>query len=418
LLIALKLAARLPFYYGWIVAGAVALTIVMAMTLTVTTLSAFVAPLSDEFGWSRGEISGVVSFGTLGAAVSGPLFGRWVDRYGARVLLTVGSLAIAASLVGMASMQNLFMFTVAFTVGRTVMFNLEHLVGPTAVANWFVRRRATATALVMSSSRVGLGLWPAFAGVLFVITSWRTAFWVFAIIVAVAAIVPWLFVIARRPEDIGMAPDTIAPSNDGPSVGLHGQEHQWTARAALRTQAFWLILVVNAVTFFVAGGVGLHRVPYFIDNGLSTALVGPVLIGFAVGMGIGGFMAARLMRRFSEQSLMAMLLLASGGAIAVLLITPANAWAIAYALGEGTVFGGLFTIQPVIYANYYGRASVGTIRGLASPFVMVSNAAGALFAGVVYDLSGDDYTIAFVTFITLFGVSAVVARMARKPTPR
>jgi predicted MFS family arabinose efflux permease len=201
-------------------------------------------------------------------------------------------------------------------------------------------------------------------------------------------------------------------------VGLHGQEHQWTARAALRTQAFWLILVVNAVTFFVAGGVGLHRVPYFIDNGLSTALVGPVLIGFAVGMGIGGFMAARLMRRFSEQSLMAMLLLASGGAIAVLLITPANAWAIAYALGEGTVFGGLFTIQPVIYANYYGRASVGTIRGLASPFVMVSNAAGALFAGVVYDLSGDDYTIAFVTFITLFGVSAVVARMARKPTPR
>ncbi len=130
-----KLVTRFPFYYGWVLASAVSLTIVMAMTLTVTTLSAFVEPLSDEFGWSRGEISGVVSLGTVGAAISGPLIGRWVDRYGARVLLTVGSLAIAVSLAGMASMQNLFMFAVAFTVGRTVMFNLEHLVAPTAVAN-------------------------------------------------------------------------------------------------------------------------------------------------------------------------------------------------------------------------------------------------------------------------------------------
>jgi predicted MFS family arabinose efflux permease len=122
------------------------------------------------------------------------------------------------------------------------------------------------------------------------------------------------------------------------------------------------------------------------------------------------------MRRFSERSLMAMLLLAGGGIMAMLLITPGNAWAIAHALAEGTVFGGLFTIQPVMYANYYGRASVGTIRGLAAPFVMVGNAAGALFAGVLYDLSGDDYTTAFMTFVALFAASAVAASIAGKPT--
>ena len=415
--IGLKLAARVPFYYGWIVAAAVSLIIMTSMTLTVTTMSAFVEPLSREFGWSRTQISGVVSFGTLGAALAGPLLGRWVDRYGARVLLTVGSLIMAASLVGLASMQSLVMFTIAFAVGRTVMMNVEHLIGPTAAANWFIRRRATATALVLASSRVGLGLWPALAGLLFVVTSWRTAYWTFAIVVGAAAIVPWLFIIARRPEDVGMLPDGDVPSHDV-GVAARLDEPQWTPRAAIRTQAFWLILVVNTVTLFVGSGVGLHRVPYFIDKGMSTAFAGPVLIGFAVGMVIGGFLAARLLRMLSERSVMAILLLCSAGLMGVLLITPGNGWAIGYGLADGTVFGALFTLQPVIYANFYGRASVGAIRGLAAPVVMVGNAAGALFGGIVYDRSGNDYTGVFITFAVLLVVSAGAARMARKPVPR
>lgn len=417
--VGMRLAKRVPFYYGWVVAGAVALIIMTAMTLTVTTMSAFVEPLSREFGWSRGAISGAISFGTLGAAAAGPLLGRWVDRYGARMLLTVGSLVMAASLFGLAMMQNLLMFYVVFVLGRTVMMNIEHLIGPTAAANWFIRRRATATALVLGSSRVGLGVWPAMAGLVFVVADWRTAFWIMGIIVGVAAIVPLVFIVGRRPEDVGLLPDgDTRRASDEAAASVRLEEPAWTAREALRTQAFWLIMGVNSIALFIGSGVGLHRIPYFVDKGLNEALVGPILIAFSIGMAAGGFVAARLMRWFAETTVTAMLMVLGAGLMVLLLATPGNALAIGYGLLDGVIFGGLLTSQPVIYANFYGRMSVGTIRGLAHPALMVGNAGGALFGGVVYDLSGQTYTWVFVTFIGLLLIGAVSAKLARKPQRR
>ena len=82
------MAHALPFYYGWVVAGnGVALSLSTRTVMAVATLSVFVVPMTQSMGWSVGMFSGAVSLGGLAAVFVSPIVGRWLDKYGAGVIL-------------------------------------------------------------------------------------------------------------------------------------------------------------------------------------------------------------------------------------------------------------------------------------------------------------------------------------------
>jgi len=84
-------------YYGWFVAIAAGAAEFGNAASSITVLTFFVIPMTDEFGWSRTEISGATSVGaSLGAALA-PFAGRMVDRVGSRMVLVVGGVAVAAA---------------------------------------------------------------------------------------------------------------------------------------------------------------------------------------------------------------------------------------------------------------------------------------------------------------------------------
>ena len=89
----------------------------------------------------------------------------------------------------------------------------------------------------------------------------------------------------------------------------------------------------------------------------------------------------------------------TGTGITMLLIlrVPADGTVLLFALVEGVFTGGIFAMLPVIYADYYGRGSIGTIRGWTHPVVMVALAAGPLYGAVIFDAL-DSYTWMFVSF--------------------
>ena len=64
----------------------------------VATLSVFVVPMSQEFGWSMTEFSGAVSLGGVLGALISPKVGFLVDRGGVGKVLTIGTLLIGVSL--------------------------------------------------------------------------------------------------------------------------------------------------------------------------------------------------------------------------------------------------------------------------------------------------------------------------------
>jgi MFS family permease len=410
-----RLARWVPFYYGWVVVGAVGLTMGLSTVVTGVVFSIFIEPWSDEFGWSRTAIVGAFSFATVLAAVAGPVVGRATDRHGGRVILGGGALLIGGALISLAFVTTLALFYMAFAVGRVAMMNMQNLASPTVVANWFVRRRAFVMAVMLSGNTVGMGLWPLLAGIVLAAHGWRVAILVLGGIVSVLAVVPLVLIVARRPEHIGLQPDGSPAVTDE----LSGEsepfiEQQWTARQAVRTRAFWLLMAAQAAAVIVGAGVGVHRVPFFVGRGLADGWIGPMLLVSAIGMAIGGFVAAWSSKYMPNRRVIWASMMGTGITMLLILRVPADGTVLLFALVEGAFTGGIFAMLPVIYADYYGRGSIGTIRGWTHPVVMVALAAGPLYGAVIFDAL-DSYTWVFVSFAAVVIGGSAAAWFAVPP---
>ena len=129
---------KTPFFYGWVIVATSGLAMLSAGTLTPQVFSLFITPMSAEFGWSRGLTSGAFATGTLCGVASAPVFGRLMDRHGARFILAGGALVTGVAAIAIGFTETVAMFYLAMTVGRMVQQGGTVLAGPTAVANWFV----------------------------------------------------------------------------------------------------------------------------------------------------------------------------------------------------------------------------------------------------------------------------------------
>ncbi len=87
-----RMANTLPFYYGWVVFAAAALTSYHSRPLmAATTLSVFVVPMTDQLGWSRGLFSGALSLGGIFAVAVSPIVGWMIDRYGSAIVVALAT---------------------------------------------------------------------------------------------------------------------------------------------------------------------------------------------------------------------------------------------------------------------------------------------------------------------------------------
>ena len=83
---------RQPTYYGWYIALALAITETVSYGAMFYAFSVFITPMEAELGWTRGELSGAFSLSLLITGIIAFPVGHWLDRHGARLLMTAGSI--------------------------------------------------------------------------------------------------------------------------------------------------------------------------------------------------------------------------------------------------------------------------------------------------------------------------------------
>ena len=96
----------------------------------------------------------------------------------------------------------------------------------------------------------------------------------------------------------------------------------------------------------------------------------------------------------------------------------ATAWQAYVAVAVfGSGIGGLFTLLPIAWADYFGRRSYGAIRGIALTVQVLAQASGPLLSGVLRDATGT-YDLSLRCFFVLSCLSALAAFFGRKPASR
>ena len=424
-------APRRRWFYGWNIVGLSFIASAMSMGVSAYTLGVFMRPMGEDLGWSRAMISGTQSVSTFTNGLLAPLVGPVLDRRGGKALMIVGAAVSGAALICLSFVQHLggfYLFRgVIFTLGQ---LGMGSLVINVTLANWFVRKRGRAIAIGAMGISVAAMTLPPLCERLIATYGWRTAWVTLGILIWVLVIPAAALIMRRRPEDMGLQPDgdpdpaQPATTHERGSTtrvteAARSRDAVWTRRAAIRTSALWLIISAFGLASMGMGAMLLHLVPFLEDSGHSAAAAA----GAVTALGVAGLLSKPvwgiLIDRYPVRSCAMVEFLICGSAIgAILAAGNAGSLVLAYlaTFYFGVGIGGVITVNEVVWANYFGRLTLGAVRSIGIPFQIISSAGGPLLAGITYDRTGS-YQSAFLLFIATYLLATVLIALVRPPRP-
>ncbi len=405
------LVRRLPFFYGWVILACACCAGFSRQGGAVATLSIFVEPMTRHFGWSRTALSGAVSLGGVLAALSAPTLGRMLDRRGARLVLCLAVLTTGLSNMLLSLTSSLLMFYLLFCIARTNFAGPFDLGIYGAVNNWFISNRALATGIATLAQMAGLVSLPLIAQTAIQHSDWRAGWLAVGSAVLIIGFIPSFLFMVRRPEDLGLVPDRRGTPH---TTRRSRPEPSFTRAQALRTSSFWLLCLFTLFAYPVQAGVSLHQAPFLIERGLSPAVAATIVSTFSLMSGIASFSFGFFPRSLPLRYALTLsgLALAIGTYAMLGIATPRDGYLAASIFGIG--IGGLLTLLPIAWADYYGRTSYGAIRGIALSVQVLAQASGPLLSGILRDWSGG-YELSLQCFVALSCLSVVAALAARPP---
>jgi MFS family permease len=354
------------------------------------TFPVFFPPLLREFGGSRAGTAVTVSLIWVGGAVLGPLAGYLVDRWSPRGLVVVGLLATAAGLAVAASAPTLRVFALALGIGAGIGVGLTGMVTQASViAAQYRRRRGLATGIAFAGSMAGYVMaTPAH----WVITGFGWRVGLGAYVVAVLALVPWVWLAypRRLAVDSGSAPVT---------TGVTG--------ALARLPAFWALTVLFTIAPHVGYLATVQHAVYFADLGYPAweaslmLLIGGVLS--TAGRALAGLVSDRI-GAAATGFLSFGLTLIGTLCLAGLEWWPARALAYAYVGFLFLPIGTRATIVSMLVPRIAAPGTFGRVFGWLSVGNSLGAATGPLVSGALYDATGA-YLAIYLTAILLVAVA-------------
>jgi MFS family permease len=407
--------SRRPFF-GWWVSTTAATMFAIQSAAWGATFGAYLLQFQDDFGWSKLAISTAYSVSHVVSGMIAPGQGWMIDRFGSRFVMRVGVLMLGVGFILLSQVNSLWLFyAIVLMIGLGV--NLAGFITlNTAVANWFIRKRALA--LGISSTGIGIGglLAPLITWSL-VNHGWRpTAFWTGIAVMLIAF--PLSNLLRQRPQDHGMLPDGARPGPDGEAprpLPKSVTTVDFTVREALRDRSFWLVSVGHGMALVSVFAVMVHLVPLLVEGHdwsetSAQAMFAVVSTSMLVGQIGGGFLGDRYNKARISAACMV------GHCVALVMMAFADSGIIiaAAATIHGLSWGVRGPLMMAIRADYYGMRNFGTIMGISSAIIMVGPLLGPALAGGLNDHFGG-YAEAFTLVGVMTGLSTMFFLLARKP---
>ena len=403
-------------FLGWWVLGAVSLVSFSRVAFFNPILGVFVQPLEDEFGWSRATIAGALALGTLVGAGLSPVIGPIVDRRGGRYFMVFGAALGGVLLILLAAVNEVWQFYLLFGAGRAMVTAILEIAIAVTIANWFIRGRGRATGLMLIGTRGGMALMPLVVLLFLSLSDWRAAFAALGVIsLLIAVLPPWLLV-RRRPEDLGLRPDGDGYLGGPASSAPTASDPVWTVRQAVRTKAFWLLLLGTSQLFVVGGATNFLLASHLQDNGISQSTAILVITVWALVGLFGGLAGGEIRDRFPLRYALPAVLMVTSSAIVWLIFVDSVWMAYVFAVWHGIAFGIQLPLNQISFPDYFGRWSIGAIRGITAPVQFGLNAGGPFVAGIVFD-ARQSYDLILAVFVGLLLLAAVLIFLSRPPPP-
>ena len=407
------------FYYGWVIVFIAGLGVFFSGPGQTYSVSVFIDSYIKDFGWSRSHVSAVYSLATLAAGICMFFVGRFVDKWGQRKMSVIVGIGLALASFWNSMVVNTAMLFIGFFLIRVLGQGSMSLIPNTLVPQWFITKRGKAMSLMAIGGFASSAALPPLNAWLVAEYGWSFSWKVWGVLLLVVFVPLAYLLIRNKPEDIGEYPDGIKPdwTNDPADPNRTSkpfEEVNWTVQEAIKTRAYWLLLFCVGIPSLVNTGLTFHLISIFKTNGISPAIAALVLslmalIGFPVTL-----IAGPLLDRVKVQYVLAGIF--AGEIIFILVLLAADQTAIAIAFGVlWGISGGFERITlNFVWPSFFGRQSLGSIKGSAMTVTVLGSALGPLPFGLAYDyFGGYDEILLMSIILPILGITASL--LAKKP---
>ena len=418
--------ARPRIYYGWWMVAITSAMAFFASGIFFRGFTVFVPAIRDSLQITQAQTNLIFSLARAEGGLEGPFAGWLIDKLGNRKLLVPALLlAVAGYFVLGRFVTGLWGFVLVYllmvSLGNSIAFQHALFAG---INQWFHRRRSLAISILAAvSSLGGLTLVPTLNWVI-ENYSWQMASYLSGLGFLIF-LLPLCIWFRNRPEDMGLLPDgDTRPRTMAAPPGRAGGEvrrlevRDYTVREALRTSAYWILLVGAGLRQVATLGILVSIVPILELKGMGRQEAANL-----TGLMFGINFFSRLILGYMGDRWRKSLILA-----ATLSIEAAGFFCLYF--GDWTTGLGIFLIYMFIFfqglgdgagiivwaavGEYYGRDRFASLRGYITFSHSWALVVSPVYAGWVFDRFGN-FDLAIIPGGICAGVAAFLFLIVRKP---
>ena len=377
-----RFLGREPLYYGWTIALVLAITETVSYGVLFYAFPVFIAPMEAEFGWTRGALSGAFSLSLLITGLVALPVGYWLDKRGARLLMTAGSIGATVMVLFWSRVNTFPEFIVVMALmgffGAAILYEPAFAV----IATWFAQKRGRAMAIVTFIAGFASTIFTPLSHALLEAQGWRGAILTLAVILGAITIPLHALFLRRNPADLGLETDGEAVSakpDDSPRINL---------RAVLRSRYFWLLTLAFSLSTLSISAVRIHFIPLLISVNIQAGSAALASGAIGVMQVVGRMIFAPVEVRFSSRTMAIGVFVLLSVSLAVLLLGSAPWLIVLFVALFGMAIGTHTLTRPLMVADTYGAAFYGRISSSMVIFLTLAGTTSPFAAGLMFDLFG------------------------------
>ncbi len=358
------------WYYGWQILAVLAITETLTYGMLIYAFSVFVVPLEHAFGWSRATITGAVTASQFIAGMLAWPVGVWLDRHGARWLMTAGALwcGLWFGIWGFVTVpwQHVVVW-LALGVGMAAVLYEPAFV---VVANWFNRKRSHALTVLTFVAGFAIIIATPTTEWLIRSSGWQKTTWIFAAVMVFIVAPLHAIWLRRRPSDVGQFVDGATQAVVGPVTTIPAVK----VIEVFRDRGFWLLTLAFFASTCALVVMLQTFVPFMIDSGYTAQQA-------AWYAAIAGFLALPSRLFFtplgavvSRHTIATVLCVMQSLALVALMIFPGGWGVWSCIVLFGLSFGAITPARAALFADRFGVAAYGAISGLLALLLTAARA--------------------------------------------
>jgi len=398
-------------FYGWWLVAAYLLVAIVSWSLGTFGMGVYIHILAAHRQFSIGLVSSAVTVSYFVTAAGLLFAGTAIDRYGPSLVIATGGVllgGVVACIPWCGEAWQVFLLMVFMGLGRAL---LSTTTISTGLAPWFERHQGRAISMALLGASVGgIAGTPLLLGGI-ALFGFKIALFLAGTAGLILLLPIAIFVLKRRPQDLGLHPDGIEPSTARAS-----SQSRWTRVGAMKTLRFQTQLVAFGLGMMVQIAFLSHHVSITVgimgERGAALAVSAAAMAAFG-----GRILLARYSDRIDVRLTACFVLVVATAALVGMAIFNGPTGLMISSVAYGLTIGNMTTLSPIIVRREFGAASFGAIYGIAGSLIGFAMAFGPGLFGAIRDAYGS-YSPALLLAAGLNMVAAVVLIWGRtRPLP-